>query len=62
MSKSMSIESIVEFIQNETPENEERLLEVYESVNCLLEIEQECIDCRIPELILERDYDRVNCM
>lgn len=48
----MSIESIVEFIQNETPENEERLLEVYESVNCLLEIEQECIDCRIPELIL----------
>ena len=60
MSKSMSIESIVEFIQNETPENEERLLEVYESVNCLLEIEQECIDCRIPELILERDYDRVN--
>ena len=33
---------------------------MYESVNCLLEIEQECIDCRIPELILERDYDRVN--
>ena len=60
MSKSMSIESIVEFIQNETPENEERLVEVYESVKCLLDIEQDCIDRRIPELVLERDYDRVN--
>lgn len=56
----MSIESIVEFIQNETPENEERLVEVYESVKCLLDIEQDCIDRRIPELVLERDYDRVN--
>ena len=49
----MSIESIMEFIQNETPENEERLISVYESVNCLLDIEQDCIDRRIPELVLE---------
>lgn len=56
----MSIESIVEFIQNETPENEERLVAVYESINCLLNIEQDCIDRRISELISERDYDKVN--
>ena len=60
MSKIMNIESIVEFIQNETPENEELLISAYKSVKCLLNIEQECIDHRISELVLERDYDRVN--
>ena len=60
MNGIMSIESIVEFIQNETPENEELLITAYKSLNCLLDIEQDCIDRRIPELVSERDYDRVN--
>ena len=57
MSKIMNVESIVEFIQNETPENEELLISAYKAVTCLLNIEQECIDRRIPELVLERNYD-----
>ena len=56
----MSIESIVEFIQNETPENEKLLISAYKSVNRLLNIEQDCIDHRISGLVFERDYDKVD--
>ena len=60
MSQIMKLDSMVEFIRNETPENEELLLSAYKSVHCLFDKEQECIDHRIPELVMERDYDKVN--
>lgn len=56
----MNIEKIVKFIQKETPENENLLLVVYKSIHDMLSTEQKIIDHRIPELIEERDYDRVN--
>lgn len=55
----MSIDSVIEFIQSETPENEELLISAFRSVHYLLNMEQDCIDGRISELLLERDYDRV---
>lgn len=55
----MNIETVIKFIQKETPENERLLNEAF-AVSCtMLEIEQNCIDQRISELLLERDYDKV---
>lgn len=55
-----SIDSILEFIKNETPENEELLISAFQTVHYLLKKEQDCIDHRISELVSERDYDKVN--
>lgn len=60
MDETMEINSIIEFIKNETPENEQLLISAYRAVDYLLKTEQECIDNHISELISERDYDKVD--
>lgn len=56
----MNIKDIIEFIKNETPENEEVLIEAYKLVSDMLKKEQKIIDCSIPRLISKRDYDKVS--
>lgn len=56
----MNIKHIIEFIQNETPENQNLLFSAYKSVSHMLSEEQKLIDRRIPELISDRDYESAN--
>lgn len=56
----MDIKRIIEFIQSETTENEVNLLAAYQAIDYMLSEEQKIIDCYIPQLISNRDYDRVN--
>lgn len=60
MEAKMNIIKFIEFIQNETQENECLLLSVYQAIMELLDREQKTIDQQIPQLISARDYDKAN--
>ena len=51
--------SIIEFIQNETPENQELLDKAIGTIEEVLQREQDLVDENAMSLLRERDYDKM---
>lgn len=51
--------SIIEFIQNETPENQELLDKAIGAIEEVLQREQDLVDENAMNLLRERDYDKM---
>ena len=51
--------SIIEFVQNETPENQELLDKAIGAIKDVLQSEQALVDENAMNLLRERDYDKM---
>ena len=52
--------SIIEFVQNETPENQELLDKAIGAIKDVLQSEQALVDENAMNLLRERDYDKIS--